>query len=77
VVTAPELLERELEKRVLTLWSGVLGVETGSLDRDGPVMVVDPRDFAAQRRATIQTARGTLITRSRRRQRSRRAGNTF
>jgi hypothetical protein len=42
VVTAPELLERELEKRVLTLWSGVLGVETGSLDRDGPVMVVDP-----------------------------------
>ena len=61
MVAAPEPLERELEQRVLTLWSSVLGVEADLLDRDGLVTVVDPRDFAAKRRATIRTARGTLI----------------
>jgi len=61
VVAVPELLERELETRVLTLWSGLLGVEPGLLDRDGLVTVADHRDFAAQRRATIRTARGTLL----------------
>jgi len=57
----PEGLDRGLEKRVLALWGSVLGVETGLLDRDGLVVVVDSRDFAAQRRATIRTARGTLL----------------
>jgi len=61
VVAVPELLERELEARVLTLWSSQLGVEPGLLERDGLVTVVDHRDFAAERRATIRTARGTLL----------------
>ena len=61
VVAVPEALERGLEKRVLALWGSVLGVETSLLDRDGLVVVEDHRDFAAQRRATIRTARGTLL----------------
>jgi GNAT superfamily N-acetyltransferase len=47
--------------RVLTLWASLLGVEPGVLDRDGLVVVEDPRSFAAQRRATFRTARGTLV----------------
>jgi GNAT superfamily N-acetyltransferase len=61
VVAAPEALERDLEQRVLTFWGSVLGVEAGLLDRDGFVVVEDPRDFAARRRASIRTARGTLL----------------
>jgi GNAT superfamily N-acetyltransferase len=61
VVAAPEALERELEKRVLAFWGGQLGVRPARLDRDGLVVVVDHRDFAAQRRATIRTTRGTLV----------------
>jgi len=61
VVAAPETLERELEKRALAFWGGQLGVESALLDRDGLVVVVDHRDFAAQRRATIRTTRGTLL----------------
>ena len=57
----PEPLERGLEKRVLALWGGLLGVEAGLLDRDGLVVVVDHRELAAERRATIRTARGTLL----------------
>lgn len=57
----PERLDSALEQRVLTLWAGELGVEAGLLDRDGLVVAVDHRDFAAQRRATIRTARGTLL----------------
>jgi len=61
MVADPEALERGLEKRVLALWGSVLGVEAGLLDRDGLVVVEDHRDFAALRRATIRTARGTLL----------------
>jgi len=61
VVAEPEALERELEQRVLAFWGSALGVESNSLDRDGLAAVVDRRDFAAQRRATIRTARGTLL----------------
>jgi hypothetical protein len=57
----PEVLDRELEQRVLAFWGSVLGVEAGSLGRTGLVVLADPRDFAAQRRATIRTARGTLL----------------
>jgi len=61
VAAAPEALERGLEERVLALWGSQLGVEPAALDRDGLVVVSDHRDFAAQRRATIRTARGTLL----------------
>jgi len=61
VVAVPRALERGLEKRVLALWSSQLDVEPASLDRDGLVVVADHRDFAAQRRSTIRTARGTLV----------------
>jgi GNAT superfamily N-acetyltransferase len=61
VEAVPEVLERGLEQRVLAFWSHVLGVEAGRLDRDGFVAVADRRDFATQRRATIRTARGTLL----------------
>ena len=61
MVAAPEALERGLEKRVLALWGGMLGTDPALLDRDGFVVVEDPRDFAAERRATIRTARGTLV----------------
>lgn len=54
-------LARALEKRVLAFWGCVLGVDAGVLDREGLVVVEDRRDFAAQRRATIRTARGTLL----------------
>jgi hypothetical protein len=57
----PEGLERRLERRVLALWGRVLGADAGLLDQDGLVVVVDQRDVAAQRRATIRTARGTLL----------------
>jgi hypothetical protein len=57
----PEHLARELEQRVLAFWAVELGVDVGALDRDGLVVVPDPRDFAAARRATIRTARGTLL----------------
>lgn len=60
VVAVPEALERGLEQRVLALWGSVLGGEP-LLDRDGLVVVEDRRDFAAERRATIRTARGTLL----------------
>jgi GNAT superfamily N-acetyltransferase len=46
---------------VLAFWAGVLGVDVEALDRDGLAVVPDPRDFAAERRATIHTARGTLL----------------
>jgi GNAT superfamily N-acetyltransferase len=61
VDAVPQLLERALEQRVLALWGAVLGVESEALDRDGFVVIEDPRDFAAERRATIRTARGTLL----------------
>ena len=50
-----------LEARVLALWGGVLGVAESALDSDGLVVVSDPRPFAAERRATVRTARGTLL----------------
>jgi len=61
MATTPELLDRDLEQRVLALWGGVLGVDAGLLDRDGLVVVRDHRDIAAGRRATVRTARGTLL----------------
>ena len=61
VAAVPQALERALEQRVLALWGSVLCVEARVVDRDGFVVIEDPRDFAAQRRATIRTARGTLI----------------
>ena len=61
MVAVPEPLERDLEKRVLALWASLLGAEPTLLDRDGYVVVEDHRDFAAERRATIRTARGTLL----------------
>ena len=61
MVAVPEALERGLEQRVLAFWGGQLDVEPASLDRDGLVVVEDPRDFAAERRATIRTARGALL----------------
>jgi hypothetical protein len=61
VEAVPQDLERALEQRVLAFWGAVLGVDPGVLDRDGLVVVEDPRDFAARRRATIRTARGTLV----------------
>lgn len=57
----PQDLERALEERVLARWGAELVVEAHTLDRDGLVVVEDPRDFAAERRATIRTARGTLL----------------
>jgi GNAT superfamily N-acetyltransferase len=57
----PQRLDRELERRVLAFWAEELGVDVEALDRDGLVVVSDPRDFAAARRATIRTARGTLL----------------
>jgi GNAT superfamily N-acetyltransferase len=61
VAAEPEALERGLEKRVLALWGSLIGAEPAVLDRDGLVVVEDHRDFAAKRRATIGTARGTLL----------------
>jgi GNAT superfamily N-acetyltransferase len=61
VEAVPEVLERGLEQRVLAFWGHVLGVEAGPLDRDGFVPVADQREFAAKRRATIRTARGTFL----------------
>lgn len=46
---------------MLALWGSALGVAADLLHRDGLVVAVDPRDFAAKRRATIRTARGTLL----------------
>ena len=57
----PETLERELEERVLAHWATTLDVEPALLNRDGLVVVEDPRDFAAERRATIRTARGKIL----------------
>jgi GNAT superfamily N-acetyltransferase len=57
----PQQLPRELELRVLALWAGVLDVDTAVLDVDGFVVVTDPREFAANRRAVIRTARGALV----------------
>ena len=61
MVAVPQALERSLERRVLALWGTVLGVEASVLDRDGMVVVEDHREFAAERRATIRTARGSLL----------------
>jgi hypothetical protein len=61
MVAVPEALERWFEQRVLALWGAVLGVDACLLDRDGLVVVEDHRQVAARRRATILTARGTLI----------------
>ena len=61
MVTSPEVLERGLERSVLAFWAGVLGAQADVLDSDGLVAVVDHRDFAANRRATIRTSRGTLL----------------
>jgi GNAT superfamily N-acetyltransferase len=57
----PELLERPVERRVLALWASMLGAEAGVLDHDGLVVVTDHRDLASRRRASIRTARGTLL----------------
>jgi predicted GNAT family acetyltransferase len=57
----PQRIAPELERRVLAFWAEELGVDVGELDRDGLVVVSDPREFAAARRATIRTARGTLL----------------
>jgi GNAT superfamily N-acetyltransferase len=57
----PERLAPELERRVLAFWAEELHVHMEELDRDGLLVVTDPRDFAAARRATIRTARGTLL----------------
>lgn len=46
---------------MLAHWGAVLGVAAGVLHQDGFVVVADQRDFAADRRATIRTARGTLV----------------
>ena len=54
-------LARPLEVRVLEAWSGRLGVALEALDRDGTVVVPDPREHAAARRATLQTVRGTFV----------------
>jgi hypothetical protein len=61
MAAVPEMLERDLEQRVLAFWGGVLGVDEHVLDRDGLVVVEDHRDIAARRRATILTARGKLV----------------
>lgn len=61
MTAVPQALERGLEERVLARWGAELGVEARALDRDGFVVIEDPRDFAAERRATIRTARGTLL----------------
>jgi GNAT superfamily N-acetyltransferase len=57
----PQPLAPELERRVLAFWAEELGIGVEAIDRDGLVVVTDPRDFAASRRATIRTARGTLL----------------
>jgi len=57
----PQHLDRGLELRVLELWSEILATDVETLDRDGFVVVPDPRDFARDRRATIRTARGTFV----------------
>jgi hypothetical protein len=61
MVVVPQALERGLEERVLALWGRVVGVEPRVLDRDGLMVVEDHRDIAARRRATIRTARGTMV----------------
>ncbi len=61
MTAVPQALERALEQRVLARWGAELAVEARALDRDGFVVVDDPRDFAAERRATIRTVRGTLL----------------
>jgi len=61
VDAVPAALERGLEQRVLAHWAGTLDVEPALLEHDGLVVVEDLRDFAAERRATIHTARGTLV----------------
>jgi GNAT superfamily N-acetyltransferase len=57
----PVRLEPGAEQRVLAHWGAVLDVAPAVLDHDGHVVVADRRDFAADRRATIRTARGTLV----------------
>jgi GNAT superfamily N-acetyltransferase len=57
----PARLELELEQRVLAHWGAVLRVTPAVLDREGYVVVADPRDFAADRRATIRIVRGTFL----------------
>ncbi len=57
----PRLLDRGLELRVLAFWGAELGVDPAVLDADGLVVVRDPRDFAAARRALIRTARGAFV----------------
>ena len=61
VVAVSQHLGRAFEKRVLDLWAVVLGVDASLLDSDGMVVVEDRRHFAAHRRATIRTARGTIL----------------
>jgi GNAT superfamily N-acetyltransferase len=61
VEPSPQLLDHDLEGRVLARWGALLGVDAGALDRDGLVVIADRRDFAADRRATLRTARGTLL----------------
>jgi predicted GNAT family acetyltransferase len=60
-VQRPVRLDPELEQRVQAHWGAVLEIAPAVLDRDGLVVVADPRDFAAERRATIRTARGTFL----------------
>ena len=57
----PVRLEPGLEQRVLAHWGAVLAVPPAELDQDGHIVIADPRDFAAERRATIRTARGMLL----------------
>jgi hypothetical protein len=57
----PQLLDEALERRVLALWGSKLGADADALDQDGLVVLSDHRDFAADRRATLRTARGTLL----------------
>lgn len=59
--TEPQLLDDALERRVLALWGSTLGVDADALDQDGLVVVSDGRGFAAERRAMVRTARGTLL----------------
>ena len=61
VEPSPQLLKPDLERGVLALCGGLIGADAGALDHDGLVVVEDQRDFAAHRRATLRTARGTLL----------------
>lgn len=57
----PQRLDAELERRVLAFWSDTLDAEVSTLEAGGTVIVRDAREHAAGRRATIRTARGTVL----------------